>query len=189
MKINYFLYIEFILFYRFCNTFKSLCLWSKVWVIMSGSSLTDSPIYFPLCWRTRGGEHMMTKIFLFVWFLCVNHFCFQISWCIYSHITYYRKLIEDELPAAVLKSKYSGRTRSKCSLCHQDIIYHGVDSLWRHHMGTFSALLAICAGNSPGTGAFPSQMPVTRSFDVFFHLRLNIETPPRSLRSHCNAYN
>ena len=29
---------------------------------------------------------------------------------------------------------------------------------------TFSALLALCAGNSPVTGEFPSQRPVTRSF-------------------------
>ena len=39
--------------------------------------------------------------------------------------------------------------------------------------GNFSALLAICAGNSPVTGEFPSQIPVTRSFDVFFDLLLN----------------
>ena len=38
---------------------------------------------------------------------------------------------------------------------------------WRYQMGTFSALLALCAGNSPVTGEFPSQRPVTRSFDVF----------------------
>ena len=40
-------------------------------------------------------------------------------------------------------------------------------------MGAFSALLAICAGNSPVTGEFPAQRPVTRSFDDFFDLRLN----------------
>ena len=40
-------------------------------------------------------------------------------------------------------------------------------------MGTFSALLAICAGNSPVPGDFPTQRPVTRSFDVYFDLRLN----------------
>ena len=40
-------------------------------------------------------------------------------------------------------------------------------------METFSALLAICVGNSPVTGEFPAQRPVTRSFDVFFDLRLN----------------
>ena len=39
-------------------------------------------------------------------------------------------------------------------------------------METFSALLAICAGNSPVPGEFPAQRPVTRSFDVFFDLRL-----------------
>ena len=44
---------------------------------------------------------------------------------------------------------------------------------WRHQMETFSALLAICAGNSPVPGEFPTQRPVTRSFDVFFDLRLN----------------
>ena len=43
----------------------------------------------------------------------------------------------------------------------------------RHQIETFSALLAICAGNSPVPGEFPTQRPVTRSFDVFFDLRLN----------------
>ena len=38
-------------------------------------------------------------------------------------------------------------------------------------METFSALLAICAGNSPLTVEFPAQVPVTRSFDVLFDLR------------------
>ena len=40
-------------------------------------------------------------------------------------------------------------------------------------MDTFSALLALCVGNSPVTGEIPAQSPVTRSFDVFFDLRLN----------------
>ena len=63
--------------------------------------------------------------------------------------------------------------------------------------GNISALLAICAGNSPVTGEFSSQRPVTRSFDVFFDLRLNkrlskqssgwwFETPSRPLWRHCN---
>ena len=43
---------------------------------------------------------------------------------------------------------------------------------WRHQMETFSALLAICAGDSPVSGEFPTQRPVTRSFDVFFDVRL-----------------
>ena len=64
-------------------------------------------------------------------------------------------------------------------------------------METFSMLLAICAGNSPGTGEFPAQRPVTQSFDVFFDLRLNkrlskqswgwwFETPSRPLWRHRN---
>ena len=40
-------------------------------------------------------------------------------------------------------------------------------------METFSAFLSICAGKSPVTGEFPAQRPVTRSFDIFFDLRLN----------------
>ena len=69
---------------------------------------------------------------------------------------------------------------------------------WRHQMETVSALLAFCAGNSPVTGEFPAQGPVTRSFDVFFDLRLDrklskqwkrwwFETPPRSLWCHCSV--
>ena len=69
---------------------------------------------------------------------------------------------------------------------------------WRHQMETLSALLAICAGNSPVTGEFPAQRPVTRSFDVFFVLRLDRQlskpwgrwwfwTPSRSLWRHWNA--
>ena len=44
---------------------------------------------------------------------------------------------------------------------------------WHHEVETFSALLALCAGNSPVFGEFPAQRPVTRSFDVFFDLHLN----------------
>ena len=40
-------------------------------------------------------------------------------------------------------------------------------------METFNALLALCAGNSPVTGEFPAQRPMTRSFGVFFDLRLH----------------
>ena len=46
-------------------------------------------------------------------------------------------------------------------------------ALRRHQMETLSVLLAICAGNSLVTGEFPSQRPVTWSFDVFFDLGLN----------------
>ena len=65
-------------------------------------------------------------------------------------------------------------------------------------METYSALLALCAGNSPVTGEFPAQRRVMRSFDVFFDLPLNkrlnkqpwglwFETQPRPLWRHCNG--
>ena len=40
-------------------------------------------------------------------------------------------------------------------------------------METFSALLAFCVRNSPVTGEFPSQRPVTQIIGVFFDVRLN----------------
>ena len=70
---------------------------------------------------------------------------------------------------------------------------------WRYQMEAFSALLAICAGNSPVTGEFPAQRPVMWNSDVFFDLTLNkwlsnqwwvwwFETPSRPLWRYCNAY-
>ena len=71
---------------------------------------------------------------------------------------------------------------------------------WLHHqMETFSALLAICAGNSPVHGEFPAQRPVTRSFDVYFNMHPNkrlskqsrgwwFAMPSRSLWRQCNAW-
>ena len=68
---------------------------------------------------------------------------------------------------------------------------------WRHQMEIFSALLANCAGNSPVSGEFHAQSLATRSFDVFFDLRLNkrlskqsrgwwFETLYHPLWRHCN---
>ena len=48
-----------------------------------------------------------------------------------------------------------------------------LNSWWRHQKETFSALRPFSVGNSQVTGEFPSQRPVTRSFDIFFALRLN----------------
>ena len=70
-----------------------------------------------------------------------------------------------------------------------------VSSWWRHQMETFSTLQA-CERNSLVTGEFPPQKPATRSFDVFFDLRLNkllsklsrrrwFQTASRSLWRHC----
>ena len=62
--------------------------------------------------------------------------------------------------------------RLTCYLSCYWSIYLG-QPWWCHRMETFLALLAICAGNSPVSGEFPAQWPVTRSFDIFVDLRLN----------------
>ena len=73
-------------------------------------------------------------------------------------------------------------------------LYHDDVIKWKN----FAALLAFCAGNSAVTGELPAQMPATRSFDVFFDLRLNerlseqlfgwwFERPSRPLWRHSNV--
>ena len=41
-------------------------------------------------------------------------------------------------------------------------------------MDTLFALLAIFAGNSPVTGEFPAQRPVTQGFDLAFDFEITI---------------
>ena len=76
-----------------------------------------------------------------------------------------------------------------CVCPHDDAIK------WKH-FSRYWPFVRVCAGNSLVTGEFPSQKPVTRSFNVFFDLRLNkrlseqlggrwFET--RSLWRHCTA--
>ena len=90
------------------------------------------------------------------------------------------------------------------SLCHHFSCDHGIDcagwtTWWCHQMETFSTFLALCAGNSQVTGEFPSQRPVTGSFDAFFDLCLKkrlskpsrrwwFEMPWWSLWRHCNQW-
>ena len=45
-------------------------------------------------------------------------------------------------------------------------------------METIFALLVLCEGNPPVTGGFPSQRPVTQSFDVSFVLYQNKRLTP-----------
>ena len=65
--------------------------------------------------------------------------------------------------------------------------------------GNIFRVNGLCEGNPSVTSEFPSQRPVTLSFDVFFDLRLNEQlckqsryrlfgTSLRSLWCHCNRY-
>ena len=78
--------------------------------------------------------------------------------------------------------------------------FHDDVTKWKYvpRYWSFAQEIHLWPVNSPVTGVFPSQRPVTRSFDVFFDLRLNkglseqsrrrwFETPSRSLWRHCNV--
>ena len=126
----------------------------------------------------------------------------------------------DQQQAQVSVGEFSGAvvTKARCSiwiesfmkvkglviciiiLINDDVIkwkHYYIDKWWRNQMNTFSASLTICAVNSPVTGEFPAQRPLTWSFDVFCDLRLKrlnkqsrrrgFETSPRPLWRHCNA--
>ena len=99
-------------------------------------------------------------------------------------------------PAETTSEAYNIRWVSKDTSGHLSPL-SSLPSWWRHQMEIFSALLAICAENSPVPGEFPAQRPVVRSFNVFFDLRLNkqlskyswgwwFETLPRPLWHHSN---
>ena len=81
-------------------------------------------------------------------------------------------------------------------------IFGGLHSCWRNMMTSSNGNIFRVTGplcvEFTGPGEFPSQMPVTRSFDVFFDLRLNkrLSKQPRgwwfealswSLWRHCNV--
>ena len=109
---------------------------------------------------------------------------------------------EHDFPYAISSQKKNIRFYLHITAAHLWFIYWSAKvwmmSSWCHQMESFSTLLALCAGNSPVTGEFPSQRPVTQSFDVFNDLPLDkrwskqlirqwFETPSHSLWHHCNV--
>ena len=91
---------------------------------------------------------------------------------------------------------YSGISRqlSRDQILIQQNVFLRTDtySWWRHQMKKVSALLALCEGNPPVTGGFPSQKPDTRSFDVSYDLhqnkRLSKQSTRRWFRRHGSHY-
>ena len=81
-------------------------------------------------------------------------------------------------------------------ICHH--ASSAVHAMMTSSNGNIFRVTGPLCGEFTGPGEFPAQRPVTRSFGVFFHLRLNkrlskqprgwwFETPPWSLWRHCNA--
>ena len=126
----------------------------------------------------------------------------SVMWLAISQSKSWRNVIADFSPQNIWywpTIKFSSGQVALCQFSY-GVCSSGVQTLtwWRHQMITFSALLALCVENSPVTGEFPRQRPVTRSFDIFFHLYLNkrlskqswgwwFETPSRSLWRHSNV--
>ena len=142
---------------------------------------------------------LFDKSWQFVIFLTINLPNNEL-WCRRKHNYNGRKhnSIYNNLPLHLYHlderaSNYAGGPMYYIANC----LYHDTTKTWwRYQMETFSALLAVCAGNSPVPGEFPTQRPVTRSFNVFFNVRRNkrsskqswgwwSETPLRSLWRHC----
>ena len=64
-------------------------------------------------------------------------------------------------------------------------------SWWRHQMETFSALMALCAGNSSVTSEFPPQRPVMRVMFSLIFAWINVWVNNREagdLGRHCAHY-
>ena len=66
-------------------------------------------------------------------------------------------------------------------------IFRVIGPWWRHQMKTFSVLLALCAGNPPVTGEFPSRRPVNKRFTIQ-SWGWCFDTPSRPLWGNCNAF-
>ena len=119
-------------------------------------------------------------------------------WSIFFHTLLFLWLSEHFTWVVNIVCWTSGHFLSYLSLgdmvCNIDCLLNKLSS-----KETLSALLDLCAGNSPVFGEFPSQRPVTRSLDVFFDLLLNkrlskesrrwwFETPSSSLWRHYDIY-
>ena len=104
-----------------------------------------------VCWSVECNQEMY-RYFGFQTYhkYVVHHFVFTRKW---KHPTNMQRCL-----AVVLKYWRKGIYMQKMSYCslfvdilHKHVLGYNrqLNSLWRHQMETFSALLAICAGNSP----------------------------------------
>ena len=87
------------------------------------------------------------------------------------HLGSNHKPSEDEV--GIFQANLMSMSSPSMSRLHTTAALELIVSWWRHQKESVSALLAHCAENSAVTGEFPRKRPVTRSFGVFFDLRLN----------------
>ena len=112
----------------------------------------------------------------------------QIYFLWMSQYLWYRNVLYNEIMIiCLIKPQNDIVINETCSTLHDDVFK------WKHFPRYWPF-----AGNSPVTGEFRAQRPVTRSVDVFFDLRLNkhlskqswswwFETPSCLLSRHCDV--
>ena len=76
------------------------------------------------------------------------------------------------MPPVTIKLASWRLVMTPCSPSDDEVGISGLP-VFHDEMERFSMLLALCAENSPFTSEFPTQRPVTWSFDVFFDLHMN----------------
>ena len=107
-----------------------------------------------------------------------NDLCFKVTW-------------------GIMVSTNSPKSQQKIQFPCKFILSFFISMMTSSNGNNFRVTGHLC-GEFTGPGEFPAQRPVTRSFDVFFHLRLNkrlskqswgwwFETPSRPLWRHRNA--
>ena len=108
-------------------------------------------------------------------------------WQMTPHIS----LLEEGLPL------YFGKNYTTVTI-YKTVWYCCSLSMMTSSNGNIFRVTGPLCGEFTGPGEFPTQRPVTRSFDVFFDLRLNkrlskqpwswwLQTPSWSLWRHCNG--
>ena len=128
-----------------------------VWHIDCGRAIFHCQLWHDnkMCCMTHRHEHIYRA--------------YNVWWIHYAHAhTNISRHYSNSVHAALWRF-VSGDLLKKESSQRHDM---AVKTWWRHQVGTFSTLPTFCAGNSPVTGEFPAQKPVTRIFDVFFDLCL-----------------
>ena len=155
--------------------------WNLIWNKTSIFCFNQFPCY----WGALYFTYVRTAVFmpypiilsiirLFVQYLIHDKPEKQITNALQTFCTW-NPLVTDRSPTKKKCSKYFMAVFWLGSLTYSNAFsklldIHGT-TWWRHQMETFSALLAIYAGNWPVPGEFPAQRSVTRSFDIFSDLR------------------
>ena len=112
------------------------------------------------CWSKMGPVLCLTA---FVIKITYHWTGIHLIWSLMINMYISHKLFFLSTGIWIVLSKGPHLLRLRPETLANENISHTSSTWWRHQMETFSALLAICEGNSPVTGEFLAQRPVTRS--------------------------